>query len=134
MNRPAPSTLGAALIVAGAALSSGCQSFGVAREQITPQRPTVSNDTRTTAFGTVEEELGVSIDPGDRYALGTRTSIGLSPQSELFVLWEPLISRDSSQIGRAGQDVDGDNDDETGVGDVLIGFKQRLLDEQGYLP
>lgn len=119
------------LALAVCALGSGCSTFGVQREEVTPQRPTVSENTRTTAYGTFESELGMRYDPTDEYALETRTSVGLSPRSELFAIWDVFRHLDSGQIAN---DVDGDNSDETGTGDIIVGFKQRLLDETDTLP
>jgi hypothetical protein len=114
-----------------AALTTGCSTFGVQREEITPQRPTISQDTRTTAYGTFEEELGILADPGDEYALQTRTSVGLSEKSELFLLWDVFRQVDNSQVLA---DLDGNGKDESGFGDAIIGFKQRLIDETDNLP
>jgi hypothetical protein len=131
MNRTLSTTLATGLILGLAGLTSGCASYGVAREPITPQRPTISNDTKTTAFGTFEVELGGRVDPRDKYSIETRTSVGLSPSSEVFMLWDPFVDIDSTQVP---VDVDGDGEDERGASGVTLGFKQRLMDESDVLP
>lgn len=131
MNRTLSTTLATGLILGLAGLTSGCASYGVAREPITPQRPTISNDTRTTAFGTFEVELGGRVDPRDKHSIETRTSVGLSPSSEVFMLWDPFVDIDSTQVP---VDVDGDGEDERGASGVTLGFKQRLMDESDVLP
>ena len=127
----APTATRLTLGLAACALATGCSTFGVQRQPITPQRPSVSSNTQTTAYGTFEEELGARYDPTDEVAVETRTSVGLSEKSELFVLWDIFRDLDSGQILN---DVDGDNEDETGTGDIIVGFKQRLLDETDTLP
>ncbi|QDU65942.1 hypothetical protein [Engelhardtia mirabilis] len=115
-------SLTAAAGAAGLALLSGCSAMGVARDPVTPQRPTFSNDTRTTGFGSFEIEAGAELDPSDRYGLETRVSIGLSESSEFFVGWLPY------------QNIDARGVDVEGPGDVRLGWKQRLMDETEELP
>lgn len=121
MNFDAKHTL-AVGAAAALAFLSGCSAMGVARDPVTPQRPTISNDTRTSGFGSFEVEAGVEVDPRDRAAVDTRVAIGLSENSELFVGWSPIV------------DIDKGGVDESGPGDVLIGWKQRLMDETEALP
>ncbi|MEO0649777.1 MAG: transporter [Planctomycetota bacterium] len=134
MTHPAPPALSPrrlTVALLACALSAGCSTFGVQREQVTPQRPSISENTQTTAYGTFESEIGLRYDPTDEYAVETRTSVGLSPKSELFAIWDVFRDLDSGQILN---DVDGDGEDETGTGDIIVGFKQRLLDETETLP
>ncbi|MBK8978866.1 MAG: hypothetical protein IPM29_23440 [Planctomycetes bacterium] len=88
----------------------------------TPQRPSVSFDTATTAVGTFELETGVSFDPGDVVDTPSTLKYGTSERSELFVGWSPL-----QVLGRPG-------DDAIGTGDVVMGARHRLWDADGVLP
>jgi len=115
-------TLTAAAGAAGLALLSGCSAMGVARDPVTPQRPSFSNDTRTTGFGSFELEVGGEADPRDRYSVESRVSIGLSETSELFIGWAPYV------------DIDKGGVNENGPGDMRLGWKQRLMDETESLP
>lgn len=80
----------------------------------TPQRPTVSFNTATTAPGTVEVEAGVSADPGDFFDSPTTIKYGTSEDTELFVGWSPL-----QVLERPGSDGEGS-------GDLVLGTRHRL--------
>jgi len=120
LSNATPSLLLAA-VVALPFLGS-CTSTGAYRAKVTPQRPTVSNTTETAAFGTVELEAGVSLDPSDRTSADVTARVGLSESSELFIEHAPYIN-----IDRAGEDANG-------PGGLAIGFRQRLLDESRDFP
>ena len=118
MTRPTVCLL---LVLLSLALSS-CGTLGTRRAKVTPQRPKISNNTKTTAFGTWELEAGALVDPGDAFALDTRLKVGVSPTAELFASFPPYIY----------QDVTGD--DVNGIGDLTIGFRQRLMNESKAYP
>ncbi len=89
---------------------------------VTPQRPTVSADTNTTAEKTFELEAGVAIDPGDAYSTPMALKYGLSDVTEVFVGWAPLLSIDMGGV------------DETGIGDVNVGVRHRFQEETDDVP
>lgn len=101
---------------------TSCTSTGAYRAKVTPQRPTVSNSTQTAAFGTVEVEAGVSLDPSDRTSADATVRVGLSETSELFIEHSPFVSYD-----RPGENAEG-------PGGLSIGYRQRLLDESRDFP
>ena len=111
-----------ATLLLAALLLSSCGSLGTRTAKVTPQRPKISNDTRTTAFGTFEVEAGSTIDPGDLFDLNVRVKAGVSPTAELFVELAPYINQDLP--GPAAE----------GVGDLMIGFRQRLMNESKAYP
>lgn len=80
----------------------------------TPQRPTVSFDTSTTAAGTVEIEAGVMADPGDFFDSPLTLKYGTSDDTDLFVGWSPLQVLE--QPGSNGE----------GSSDLVIGARHRL--------
>ena len=98
-------------------LSSACVITVDQQEPVTPQRPRFSSNTRTTAGGTVEVEGGIAIDPGDQVSFPVRVKYGLEEGSETYLEWSPY------------QEVDVADDTERGVGDVLIGYRKRFLEE-----
>lgn len=111
------------LLVAALGLAaSGCTSTGDYRAKVTPQRPTIGNTTETAAFGTVEIEGGISVDPSDRNSADATVRIGLSEDSELFVMHSPFVNVDTP-----GTNADG-------PGDLTIGYRQRLLEESRDFP
>lgn len=89
---------------------------------VTPQRPTVSFDTSTTAEGTVELEAGVTLDPGDAVDTPSTVKVGTGPGTELFVGWSPW-----QQLSRAGDDAEGS-------GDVVLGARHRVWDGDDQTP
>ncbi|MCP3916639.1 MAG: hypothetical protein GY711_13870 [bacterium] len=82
-----------------------------------PQRPTFSSDTSTTGEGSVEFEAGVALDPGDAFALPATAKYGLSDKSELFI-GLPLYAL-----------IDESGGDPEGVGDLFIGTRHRVWEE-----
>lgn len=100
---------------------------GAYKAQVTPQRPTFSNDTRTASFGTMELEagleLGINPDNGENASrLDSVARFGVSETGEFFLGWTPY------------QAVNSEGPDPDGTGDLAIGFRQRLMDETDSLP
>ena len=81
------------------------------------QRPLFSQSTRTTAPGTLELESGVSVDPDDRAETPMTLKIGMSENSELFVGFSPFKWEERS-----------DESDGHGIGDTVVGVRERVLD------
>ena len=105
----------------GRALSLGLVAVAAAcqlphQETVTPQRPTVSFDTATTAPGTFELETGVAIDPGDSFDAPNTLKYGADSRTELLAGWSPW-----QQVVQPGPDAEGG-------GDLVIGVRHRLFD------
>lgn len=105
------------LLLVGVALVSLTQSCRYAGRPVTPQRPTVSYDTSTTAERTFELEAGLAVDPGDSFDSPTTLKYGSAPGTELFVGWSPWQVAD-----QPGPDLDGSSD-------VVLGARHRLWEE-----
>lgn len=115
------------LIVAATALllASGCSSTGAGnqyRAKATHNRVNVGNTTQTAGFGTIELEAGGTYDASDRMSARAGVRIGTSTTSELFVEHDPHVR------------IVEDGKDPSGAGDVLVGFRQRLLEESKNFP
>lgn len=82
----------------------------------TPQRPTFAKNTSTTVQGTVEAEFGLLRDPGDLFDTPTTFKYGLSERGELFIGLSPF------------RVVELPGDDGEGFGDILLGWRQRFLE------
>lgn len=106
-----------AAFAAGLALLMSFSACSVPRSSPTPQRPTFSSDTSTTAHGTAELEAGVGIDPRDSFDSPLSLKFGLSEASEIFVGWSPY-----QWVERSGVDARGGSE-------TLVGMRQRFLDE-----
>lgn len=104
------------------AAAAGCSLDRTYKTQATPQRPTFSFDTSTTAPGTVELEAGLDIDPSDRFFTPTRTKYGVDERTELFLDFDPYVR------------VERDDGSVSGVGDIQPGIRRRLLDQDGSAP
>lgn len=98
--------------------STACFTTPVGQEQVTPQRPTVSYDTRTTSYGTFEVEAGASLDPDDRFDTPVTLKYGSGPDTEVTIGWSPYLRLDT---------VGGTED---GIGDVVFGIRHRMWEEQ----
>lgn len=94
--------------------SSACTVVG---KHTTPQRPTVSSDTKTTAAGSLEIEAGVTHDPGDSLDLPIQLKYGIDDRSEVYLAFSPFRFAD-----RPG-------DDGHGIGDLAIGARHRFVEE-----
>lgn len=88
----------------------------------TPQRPTLSSNTSTTAPGTVEVEVGALFDPDDKIDTPLTAKWGFDEGNELYVGWSPFL-----WISAPGDDPDG-------PGDVLIGSRHRVFEETAEAP
>jgi hypothetical protein len=124
MDRPFPGAARRSPLPVLFALLAGCSattsSTPVARPH--PQRPTISFDTYTTPEDAVELEAGLSIDPGDRFAVPALLKYGVGPRTEFFLGGFPFLSVDQGSV------------DESGIGDGLVGFRHRLADETDESP
>jgi hypothetical protein len=80
----------------------------------TPQRPTVSFNTSTTAPGTVELEAGTLTDPNDFFDSPITLKYGTSKDTDLFVAWSPF-----QVLAQPGPDGKGSSD-------VVLGTRHRL--------
>lgn len=105
------------LVVVAAAVLSGCAGFFPQSAQVTPQRPTFSSNTATTAEGTLELEAGGAIDPGDSIDTPLVAKWGTGPGTELFAGWSPL-----QYLERPGPDG-------LGVSDLVLGTRHRFIEE-----
>lgn len=83
-------------------------------EPATPQRPTFSSNTATTAQGTLEVEAGLLIDWKDRFDTPVTLKWGATPSTEYFLTWSPYVNYDTMGI------------DGSSIGDTLIGVRQRV--------
>lgn len=103
-------------VVTVAVLAAACASTGAGDYAVTPQRPTFSNDTSTTAPGTFEVELGYFQTEDDKLLGFTTTSkYGYDDKTELFVTWAPYL-----EIPRA---------DASDPGDAVLGVRHRFEEE-----
>jgi hypothetical protein len=89
------------------------------RKPVTPQRPTVSSNTSTTAEGTWEVETGVLEDPGDAIFVPTTLKFGAGPRTEVFV-GASIYER----VEVPGVDAEG-------FGDLLVGGRHRFYESGG---
>lgn len=101
---------------------TACISVPRTIASVTPQRPTLSSDTSTTAPGTSEIEAGISLDDDGNFDSPVLLKYGVSPITEVFVGASPLRIADSP--GR----------DDRGVGDAWFGLRSRLREETAYVP
>ncbi|MEM7516708.1 MAG: transporter [Planctomycetota bacterium] len=91
--------------------SLGCQGPG---ERVTPQRPTFTTDTQTTAVGTVELESGIGVDPGDSVDTPQTLKIGLEERTELSIGLSPYL-----KVERPGPDGEG-------ISDLVVAVRHRI--------
>jgi len=80
----------------------------------TPQRPTFSTNTKTTAEGTLEIEGGLLLDWKDRFDTPVTFKYGATPTTEFFVDWSPYVKYKTMGV------------DGSSIGDTRIGVRQRL--------
>lgn len=99
-------------------LLPACRVYPGSQAPVTPQRPTFSADTRTASPGTLEQETGFTIDPGDRFFTPTTLRYGSGPATEVFLGFSPFnyVSNPTTPS-------------EVGFGDIVFGVRHRLRDE-----
>jgi hypothetical protein len=107
--------------MAAVAVLGACTLPPEGAQPVTPQRPTYSSSTATTADETFELEAGVDWDPGDFFGSPLTLKYGAGRATEVFSGWSPWVV------------VDQPGDTEAGVGDLSLGIRHRLFDE-GKLP
>ena len=99
-------------------LVTGCGALhDGSRPAATPQRPTLSVDTNTTAQGTFELESGVAFDPDSTFSAPTTLKWGAGERTELFV---------SASLYDWAELPDGD--EVSSFGDTFVGARQRFLE------
>ncbi len=108
MTRPAtrPAFLALLLLPACATLEQG--------RPVTPQRPTYSSDTNTTAEGTTELEAGLAVSRDGDFSSPDTLKYGAGARTELFVGVSPF-----NVVERPG-------DDGVGFGDLQVGVRHRF--------
>ena len=87
-------------------------------QQVTPQRPTLTNSTSTTVEGTLELEAGGQWDPGDTFLTPTTVKYGAGPKTEVYLGWVPVV-------------YDGGV---TTIGPTQFGIRHRYYDGGGSAP
>lgn len=122
-QRIALTSAAASLIVGLGACIAPTQSFNEGVQMTaTPQRPTVSSNTSTTVPGTVEVEAGIFLDPSTTFDTPLVFKYGVSPNSEAFIALSPYRS------------VELPGDDGEGLGDVVLGWRQRIAEQENDRP
>ena len=106
-----------AALLALAVVSPACRSLSGDTAAATPQRPTLSADTSTTANSSLELELGGLLLDGGSASTPLTVKYGASDTTELFVGLTPY------------QRVDVPGTDEDGLGDLSLGVRERVADE-----
>lgn len=84
-----------------------------AETQVSPQRPTYSSSTVTTAAGTLELEGGLLSDRGDGASTPATLKYGIDESREATLGFSPIVAADAGG---------------TGFGDLLLGYRQRLTE------
>ena len=101
-----------------ALLLASCASTGGDGPAVTPQRPTYSSDTSTTAEGTLELEAGAAYDPGDAWSTPMLLKWGVRQDTEFFVGLDAYRWIDTPQGSRSG------------VGDSALGVRHRFWEHE----
>lgn len=117
MRVPSPPSRPLLALLAALPALGGCHLLPGGEIPVTPQRPTLSSNTATTARGTYELEAGVALDPGDSLDTPVVLKYGLEEATEVFAGWSPLRL------------VDRPGDDGEGIGDLVLGLRHRLSEE-----
>lgn len=100
------------------ALLGACASMPDDAAGVTPQRPSFSSDTSTTAPGTFELEAGATLDPGDSAAVPMALKYGVGERTEVYVGLSPY-----QVLERPGEDGEG-------LGDTLLGLRHRFWESE----
>ncbi len=114
---------GRILLALGLLLASGGLASARAESEVTPDRPGVTDDTRTVPLGAFQIEAGleyartnVAASPAERrLAVQTALRIGLADRLEVRLEGEPLVRLRGAE-------------EDTGPGDLTLGLKYRFLD------
>lgn len=85
-----------------------------------PQRPRFAPTTQTAGHGTLQSETGLALDPGDSVSLPGIWRLGISSSTEVY------LGGDTYRWD--------ENRDTQGTGDLLLGTRHRILDEQDAQP
>lgn len=115
------STIGIGVLLTILGSLVGCAGGGQ-RIAATPQRPTFSNDTFTTAKNTFEIETGVAVDPGDELETAVTGKVGVTDHADLLLTWSPHLV-----LERPGRDA-------RGQGDVFVASRVRLREDEDGIP
>lgn len=110
-----------AALILPACMATSIQDGATTAAAATPQRPTFSSNTATTAEGTVELEAGIDYDHHDVASLPVAIKYGLTPTTELFVAGVPRAQAHVS----GGRDL-------RGHGDTTVGARQRFWWDQEF--
>ena len=98
-------------------LGCGCSGLPADDLSATPQRPTRSAATSTTAVGSFELEAGATHEPDEFDGVSTVLKYGAGPGTEVYAAWSPYLRF---------EDLPGDDTD---VGDLALGIRHRLVAE-----
>ena len=108
-----------ALLLACPALCAGCVLHSSAGAPATPQRPTFSSNTATTAYATWEVEGGAYRNDEGAIDVPLGLKYGAGPRTEVFAGVSPY-----RRVKAAGEE-------DSGVGDVVVGVRHRTFDGAG---
>lgn len=103
-------------------VATGCVVTVTGDARALPQRPTFSVTTDTVPEGEIQVEAGLTVDPGDRLDTPMTIRYGRSDVQEFFASWSPY------------QKVDLRGDDKQGAGDLVLGIRERVLEETDEQP
>jgi len=118
MNRTTNSARGLALALL--LPSTACLAPLSEAPAVTPQRPTFSSDTSTTAMGTYELEAGINYDHSDSFDTPLTLKRGLDEKSEMFVGFSPY-----KELSMPGPNADG-------PGDTVVGYRRRFHEREDH--
>ncbi|MCB9916670.1 MAG: transporter [Planctomycetes bacterium] len=99
-------------------LLAACTALPRDAAPVTPQRPTLSSDTNTTARGTLELEVGAELDPGDAFASPTTLKYGVDARTEVYLGLSPYNVVDRAPAS-----------DGSGFGDTTLGARRRVWED-----
>ena len=114
MRRSGPPRLGSGGLLLGLC---GCSGVPSDHFPVTAQRPIFSTDTATAAPGTLELQAGIADAPDQFTDLPVQLNFGAGERTEVFVGFSPY------------QEVQSAAGTESGVANLVLGARRRLLDE-----